>query len=83
MLTPYWPDIRPGYGKGDDQGRGEGYSKDDGQGYDKDGSENSEKGCVTTVSRSLPAVQADFRVYPQGITHDQTSQRVKGLAVML
>ena len=24
-----------------------------------------------------------FRVYPQGITHDQTSQRVKGLAVML
>ena len=24
-----------------------------------------------------------FRVYPRGITHDQTSQRVKGLAVML
>jgi len=24
-----------------------------------------------------------FRVYPQGITHDQTSQRVKGFAVML
>jgi len=24
-----------------------------------------------------------FRVYPQGITHDQTSKRVKGLAVML
>jgi len=27
--------------------------------------------------------QRTFRVYPQGITHDQTSQRVKGLAVML
>ena len=27
--------------------------------------------------------QRTFRVYPQGITHDHTSQRVKGLAVML
>jgi transposase-like protein len=24
-----------------------------------------------------------FRVYPQGVTHAQTSQRVKGLAVLL
>ena len=38
---------------------------------------------VTAYRHRCLRCRRTFRVYPQGITHAQTSQRVKGLAVML
>ena len=38
---------------------------------------------VTVQRYECLRCQRTFRVYPEGVTHAQTSQRVKGLAVML